>query len=73
MICPSIDRLPYRFVKCQRQLSVPVPEIKTITKKLQRQVYSSILARIRIFKSLAIPSAYARGPGNYKEISTPGP
>jgi hypothetical protein len=49
-----------------------MPEIKTITKEIQNQVYSSILARIRIFKSLVIPSAYARNPSNYKEISKPG-
>ena len=50
--CPGLDRLPYRFVKLQRQFPVPMPEIQTITKEFQNQVYSSILARIRIFKSL---------------------
>ena len=48
--CPGLDRLPFHFVKLQRQFPVPIPEIQTITRKFRNQVYSSIPARIRIFR-----------------------
>ena len=53
------------------QFLVPMPGGQVATRRSKSR--SIILARIRIFKPFAAPSAYARGPGNHKEISTPGP
>ena len=47
---PGLDRLPFHLAKLQRQFPLPVLESKQIQGNFRNQVYSSILARIRIFK-----------------------